>query len=181
MLDAEVDTEAIAEQDLRPAAGRDSAELRPALLQQMTRAFLAIVAVACAAVGLLLLVDRGASGAGGLTAAIYAVLALCSALAIRLPENRIAHALTLVLTALTVLLAATALALGWVWNNRLVHGLIGGPRTLAQWQDYLDALQQPFDAEDEAFLSGLVSAGHASTPGYTDAQYPVTGRQPRSG
>ena len=75
----------------------------------------------------------------------------------------------------------TALALGWVWNNRLVHGLIGGPRTLAQWQDYLHALQQPFDAEDEAFFAGLVPAGHASTPGYTDAQYPVTGRVPRSG
>lgn len=75
----------------------------------------------------------------------------------------------------------TALALGWVWNNRLVHGLIGGPRTLAQWQDYLHALQQPFDAEDEAFFAGLVPAGHASTPGYTDAQYPVTGRMPRSG
>ena len=75
----------------------------------------------------------------------------------------------------------TALALGWVWNNRLVHGLIGGPRTLAQWQDYLDALQAPFDAEDEAFFAGLVPAGHASTPGYTDAQYPVTGRVPRSG
>ena len=75
----------------------------------------------------------------------------------------------------------TALALGWVWNNRLVHGLIGGPRTLTQWQDYLDALQQPFDAEDEAFFAALVPAGHASTPGYTDAQYPVTGRQPRHG
>ena len=75
----------------------------------------------------------------------------------------------------------TGLALGWVWNNRLVHGLIGGPRTLTQWQDYLDALRQPFDAEDEAFFAGLVPAGHASTPGYTDAQYPVTGRVPRSG
>ena len=75
----------------------------------------------------------------------------------------------------------TALALGWVWNNRLVHGLIGGPRTLAQWHDYLDALRQPFDAEDEAFFAGLVPAGHASTPGYTDAQYPVAGRVPRTG
>jgi aryl-alcohol dehydrogenase (NADP+) len=75
----------------------------------------------------------------------------------------------------------TRLALGWVWNNRLVHGLIGGPRTLAQWRDYLDALQQPFDAEDEAFFAGLVPAGHASTPGYTDALYPVTGRQPWRG
>lgn len=72
----------------------------------------------------------------------------------------------------------TQLALGWVWNNRLVNGVIGGPRTLTQWQDYLDALGQSFDAEDEAFISALVAAGHASTPGYTDALYPVTGRAP---
>ncbi len=72
----------------------------------------------------------------------------------------------------------TQLALGWVWNNRLVNGVIGGPRTLTQWQDYLDALGRPFDAEDEAFISALVAAGHASTPGYTDALYPVTGRAP---
>ncbi len=72
----------------------------------------------------------------------------------------------------------TQLALGWVWNNRQVNGLIGGPRTLAQWQDYLDAIGQPFTAEDEAFFDTLVPAGHASTPGYTDPQYPVTGRAP---
>lgn len=74
--------------------------------------------------------------------------------------------------------SVTSLALGWVWNNRLVHSLIGGPRTLAQWQGYLDALRQPFDAEDEAFMSALVPAGHASTPGWTDPIYPVTGRVP---
>jgi aryl-alcohol dehydrogenase-like predicted oxidoreductase len=73
-----------------------------------------------------------------------------------------------------------ALALGWVWHNRLVHSLIGGPRTLAQWQGYLDALHAPFDAEDEALVSGLVPAGHASTPGFTDPLYPVTGRMPGS-
>lgn len=72
------------------------------------------------------------------------------------------------------------LALGWVWNNALVHGLIGGPRTMAQWQQYLDALHLNFTAEDEAFISGLVPAGHASTPGYTDPLYPVTGRLPRA-
>ena len=72
----------------------------------------------------------------------------------------------------------TQLALGWVWHNQWVNGLIGGPRTLAQWQDYLDALGQPFSAEDEAFFDSLVPAGHASTPGYTDPQYPVTGRVP---
>ncbi len=71
-------------------------------------------------------------------------------------------------------------ALGWVWNNALVHGVIGGPKTLVQWQDYLDAVGAPFDAADEALVDSLVAPGHASTPGYTDPQYPVTGRRPRA-
>jgi aryl-alcohol dehydrogenase (NADP+) len=76
-------------------------------------------------------------------------------------------------------LTPTQLALGWVWNNKLINGVIGGPKTLVQWQDYLDALHTPFGPEDEAFVSALVSTGHSSTPGYNDPQYPVTGRQPR--
>jgi aryl-alcohol dehydrogenase-like predicted oxidoreductase len=78
-------------------------------------------------------------------------------------------------------LTPTQLALGWVLNNTLVNGVIGGPKTLEQWRDYLDAMDSPFDAEDEAFISGLVSAGHASTPGYNDPQYPLTGRVARTG
>lgn len=78
-------------------------------------------------------------------------------------------------------LTPTQLALGWVWNNALVHGVIGGPKTLAQWRDYLDALAHPFDAADEAFVSGLVVTGHASTAGYNDPQYPLTGRVARTG
>ena len=78
-------------------------------------------------------------------------------------------------------LTPTAFALGWVLNNRLVHGVIAGPKTLDQWQGYLDAVGQPFDAEDEAFVGTLVAAGHASTPHYTDPQYPVMGRVPRTG
>ena len=77
-------------------------------------------------------------------------------------------------------LTPTQLALGWVWNNALVNGVIGGPKTLAQWQDYLDALHTRFDAADEAFVSALVETGHASTPGYNDPQYPLTGRVART-
>jgi len=73
----------------------------------------------------------------------------------------------------------TAMAMAWVLNNRLVSGVIGGPRTMAQWSEYLQVLSLPFGADDEAAISGLVAAGHASTPGYTDPAYPVTGRQPR--
>ena len=74
----------------------------------------------------------------------------------------------------------TQFALGWVWNNHLVHGLIGGPRTLAQWHEYLGAIGTPFEVEDEALVDSLVPAGHASTPGFTDPIYPVQGRVPRS-
>ena len=92
------------------------------------------------------------------------------ALAEKMADHARAHGLT-----------PTQLALGWVWNNTLVNGVIGGPKTLAQWQDYLDALHTPFKAEDEAFVSGLVTTGHASTPGYNDPQYPLTGRVPHTG
>ncbi len=78
-------------------------------------------------------------------------------------------------------LTPTSYALAWVWNNQLVNGVIGGPKTHTQWQDYLDALGTPFDADDEAFVSALVNAGHASTPGYSDPRYPVAGRVPRTG
>ena len=76
--------------------------------------------------------------------------------------------------------SATALALGWVLNNALITGVIAGPRTMDQWQDYVSALSFRFNAEDESILSGLVPAGHPSTPGYTDPQYPLTGRRPLS-
>ena len=70
-------------------------------------------------------------------------------------------------------------ALAWVLNNRHVNGVIGGPRTLAQWDEYLGAVEVDFDPEDEALVDSLVAAGHASTPGYTDPMYPVAGRLPR--
>jgi len=92
------------------------------------------------------------------------------ALAARMAEHARARGLT-----------PTQLALGWVWNNALVHGVIGGPKTLVQWRDYIDALKTPFDAADEAFVSGLVATGHASTAGYNDPQYPITGRVARTG
>ncbi len=74
---------------------------------------------------------------------------------------------------------ASHYAIKWVLNNALVNSVIAGPRTFEQWTDYLDALATPFTADDEALVAGLVPAGHASTPGFTDPQYPVTGRVPR--
>jgi aryl-alcohol dehydrogenase-like predicted oxidoreductase len=76
-------------------------------------------------------------------------------------------------------LGAASFAIAWVLNNRLVNGVIGGPRTMAQWQDYLAALSLRLSAADEAFVDRLVPPGYASTHGYNDPQYPLTGRVPR--
>jgi len=71
---------------------------------------------------------------------------------------------------------AAALSVAWVLANPLVTSVLAGPRTLQQWQSYLAALEQPFDAGDEALFDALVPPGHPSTPGYTDPKYPVEGR-----
>ena len=71
-------------------------------------------------------------------------------------------------------------ALAWVLNNRLVTGLIAGPRTEEQWEDYASALGCTLTAEDEALVDRLVAPGHPSTPGYNDPQYPPEGRLARS-
>jgi aryl-alcohol dehydrogenase-like predicted oxidoreductase len=70
-------------------------------------------------------------------------------------------------------------AFAWVLNNRFVTAAIGGPRTEAQWEDYVGALEYQFTTQDEALVDRLVVTGHASTPGYNDPAYPIEGRVPR--
>ena len=60
--------------------------------------------------------------------------------------------------------------------NGIVSSVIAGPRTLAQWQDYLPALAFRLDEADEALVDSLVRSGHPSTPGYNDPAYPLNGR-----
>ena len=72
-------------------------------------------------------------------------------------------------------------AVSWVLNNRLVTAVIAGPRTEAQWDEYLGALDYVFTAEDEALIDRLVATGHPSTPGYNDPAYPGEGRVPHTG
>ena len=67
-------------------------------------------------------------------------------------------------------------ALAWVLANHAVTSVIGGPRTLAQWQDYWGALDVTITQEDEDFVNQLVSPGHPSTPGYNDPSYPLSAR-----
>lgn len=73
---------------------------------------------------------------------------------------------------LTLLQLATA----WVLANRTVTSVIAGPRTLAQWTDYLPALDVALGPDDEAAVDRFVQPGHPSTPGYTDPANPVLGR-----
>jgi aryl-alcohol dehydrogenase-like predicted oxidoreductase len=70
----------------------------------------------------------------------------------------------------------TQFALAWLWANRIVTSVIAGPRTLAQWQDYVDAIGTNWSAVDETLVDSLVKPGHPSTPGYTDPRYPFFGR-----
>jgi aryl-alcohol dehydrogenase-like predicted oxidoreductase len=67
-------------------------------------------------------------------------------------------------------------ATAWVLANPVVSSVIAGPRTLAQWQDYLPSLHYQVTAEDEALVDSFVKPGHPSTPGYTDPAYPLMGR-----
>jgi len=72
--------------------------------------------------------------------------------------------------------ALSHFATAWVLANSAISAVIAGPRTLAQWTDYLGALAVKLDAADEALVDTLVRPGHPSTPGYTDPAYPLNGR-----
>jgi aryl-alcohol dehydrogenase-like predicted oxidoreductase len=77
-------------------------------------------------------------------------------------------------------MTAGQFAVRWVLNNTLVTGTIAGPRTEAQWDDYVGALDHAFTAEDEALIDRLVPPGHPSTPGFSDPAYPIEGRVART-
>ena len=78
-------------------------------------------------------------------------------------------------------LTAGQFAFQWVLNNSLVTAVLAGPRTMGQWKEYVGGLCYEFTSDDEEFLNTLVPTGHPSTPGYTDPQYPCTGRQSWTG
>jgi len=69
-------------------------------------------------------------------------------------------------------------ALAWMLNNAAVTSIIAGPRTFAQWRSYVEAMDYPWTAADEALADSLVPPGHPSTPGYNDPMYPIQGRFP---
>jgi aryl-alcohol dehydrogenase-like predicted oxidoreductase len=64
----------------------------------------------------------------------------------------------------------------WVLRNKIVSSVIAGPRTLAQWQEYVEGIDKSLDDTDETFVDSLVQPGHPSTPGFNDPRYPFFGR-----
>ena len=67
-------------------------------------------------------------------------------------------------------------ALAWVLANRTVTGVIIGPKSMAQLEDYLTLAGTAYAAEDEAFMDKLVPSGAAAGTAYSDPQYPYRGR-----
>ena len=69
-----------------------------------------------------------------------------------------------------------AMALNWLLANAAVSSILMGPRSLAQLDGYLGVVGSRYDAEDEAFLSGLCASGHTPVVGHSDPRYPYRGR-----
>jgi aryl-alcohol dehydrogenase-like predicted oxidoreductase len=78
-------------------------------------------------------------------------------------------------------ITAGQFAVSWVLNSAFITGVIAGPRTEEQWDDYIKALDYCFTAEDEALIDRLVVSGHPSTPGFNDPGYPIEGRRAKTG
>lgn len=72
-----------------------------------------------------------------------------------------------------------AFATAWVLANPAVTSVIAGPRTFAQWRDYLAALDLGIDAEDLDFVDRLNAPGATATTQFIDPLYPVEGRPGR--
>jgi len=99
----------------------------------------------------------------------------------RIMETEFRHESLVIAQTLKAHAATRGLTLGqfataWVLGNPLVSSVIAGPRTLAQFEDYFGALGVPISPQEEAMVDALVRPGHASTPGYTDPNYPFGGR-----
>jgi aryl-alcohol dehydrogenase (NADP+) len=95
-------------------------------------------------------------------------------------KESVAFAAKLATRARTRGMSAAQFALLWVLANTHVAAAIAGPRTLAQWTEYLGALDHRLTPADHAFVDRWVPPGHSTTFGYTDPAYPVIGRAVRT-
>jgi aryl-alcohol dehydrogenase-like predicted oxidoreductase len=66
-------------------------------------------------------------------------------------------------------MTAAQFAYHWVLRNQIVSSVIAGPRTLAQWQEYVDGVDKR-STRRRAFIDQLVRPGPSVDPGYNDPQ-----------
>ena len=92
---------------------RPAPERRPALLRQMTRSILLVAALACAATSALFFSGIWVAGVNQPLGALYALIAMGSALASRLPDIWLPRALTASLLLITLAIAGTTLKFEW--------------------------------------------------------------------
>ena len=92
---------------------RPATERRPALLRQMTRSILLVAALACAATSALFFSGIWVAGVNQPLGALYALIAVGSALASRLPDVWLPRALTASLLLITLAIAGTTLKFEW--------------------------------------------------------------------
>ena len=67
-------------------------------------------------------------------------------------------------------------ALSWVLANKLISGVVIGPKSMRQLEDYLAVAGTPYDEADEAFMNGLIPSGASAGYAYADPRYPYRGR-----
>ncbi len=75
-------------------------------------------------------------------------------------EDSLVHAQNIKARAEARGMTAGQFALNWVLANPLVSSMLAGPRTEAQWDDYLAGLDHGLIPEDEGFIDSLVPIGH---------------------
>lgn len=75
-------------------------------------------------------------------------------------------------------MTAGQFALLWVLANKITTSVLAGPRTFAQWKEYVGAFDHlgKLGPADEKLIDSLVPPGQPSTPGYSDPKYPINGR-----
>lgn len=75
-------------------------------------------------------------------------------------------------------MTAGQFALLWVIANKITTSVLAGPRTFAQWKEYVGAFDHlgKLGPADEKLIDSLVPPGQPSTPGYSDPKYPINGR-----
>jgi len=73
-------------------------------------------------------------------------------------------------------MTAVQFAVNWHLANTRITSVLVGPRTVDQMREYLGVFDHGFDAADAAFVDALVPPGGASSRGYYDPEYPLTGR-----